>query len=169
MRSIEHRQALHHQRHGDRPGQDVERQRPDDRLRRARQGAAAGRPHHLPPPTARRPSAPSPATTGRHLRRHAQDPDRPLGRGERRRLRAGRPLAPPGTSRSPARTCMPRSAANAKARARSASSTPRRSARSRSSARRRHLPGADVHQPWRSSGSAAAATASCSEGRLHPR
>ena len=34
------RQALHHQRHGDRPGQDVERQRPDDRRRRARQGAA---------------------------------------------------------------------------------------------------------------------------------
>ena len=107
------RQALHHQRHGDRPGQDVERQRPDDRRRRARQGAAAGRADHLPPALyaddlrhLRR------LPPGRDLRGHAADPDRPLGRGAGRGLRAGRALAPrpvlPEGGRGHARRGRPR-------------------------------------------------------------
>ena len=160
------RQALHHQRHGDRPGQDVERQRPDDRRRRARQGAAAGRPHHLPPALhaddlrhLRR------LPPGRDLRRHPQDPDRPLGRGPRRGLRAGRPLAPRLVlPEGRPRTCTPRSPASAAPPApRSASSTPRPSARSRSSARTPSPSWSGcTPTPGRSSGSAAAATACCS-------
>ena len=99
--------------------------------------AAAGRAHHLPPALhaddlrhLRR------LPPGRDLRGHAQDADRPLGRGAGRGLRAGRALAPrPVLPARPARTCTPRSPANAAPPApRSASSTPRPSARSRSSA-----------------------------------
>ena len=53
------RQALHHQRHGDRPGQDVEHARAGDRRRDAGQGDPGGRPHHLPR-----------ALHAGHLRRH---------------------------------------------------------------------------------------------------
>ena len=94
-----------------------------------------------------------------------QDPDRPLGRGPRRGLRAGRPLAPRLVlPASRARTCTPPSPASAAPPApRSASSTPRPSARSRSSA---PTPSPSwsgcTPTPGRSSGSAAAATACCS-------
>ena len=44
------RQALHHQRHGDRPGQDLQHARPGDRRRGARQGRS---PRSASPPSAR--------------------------------------------------------------------------------------------------------------------
>ena len=160
------RQALHHQRHGDRPGQDVERQRPDDRRRRARQGAAAGRPHHLPPALH--------ADDLRHLRRlppgrHLRaSPGGPRSTpGPRRRARSSsrsRSGAAPGTSRKAPRTCTPRSPASAAPPApRSASSTPRPSARSRSPARTPSPSWSGcTPTPGPSSASAAAATACCS-------
>ena len=43
------RQALHHHRHGHRPGQDQQRQRAGDRGRQARHPDRGGRHHHLPP------------------------------------------------------------------------------------------------------------------------
>ena len=155
--------TLDHQRHGDRPGQDVEHQRPDDRRRRARQGAAAGRPHHLPAalhPT----TAPSPATTrtGR-----STSPARP------RSTPGPRPTAPPssrsrsgaapGTSRRLARTCTrrgPRVPRHPRL-ARHLRRLDPRQDRGRGAGRRR-LHGADVHQPLGEARSAAAATACCS-------
>ena len=84
------RQALHHHRHGDRPGQDVEHQRPGDRRRRARQG----RRPQVGPTTFRPPY--TPVTFGAFAGYHrgdlfeldAHDADPRLGRGARRRVRA---------------------------------------------------------------------------------
>ena len=167
------RQALHHQRHGDRPGQDVEHQRPDDRRRRARQAGAAGRPHHLPPAlhaddlrNLRR------LPPGRDVRRHPEDPDRPLGRGPWRRLRAGRPLAPrlvfPEGGRGHARRRRPRVPRHPRL-ARHLRRINLGQDRGRG-AGRRHLHGADVHQPLgEARDRALPLRPAARRGRLHPR
>ncbi len=132
------REALHHHRHGDGPGQDVEHECPRPRGGVARQARAGGRHHDIPV-----------AVYTRHLRRAggaepgcavrsgAHDADPRLGRlhtGRRSRtLACG---SAPAASRRAARTCTPPSTANARpcARARAFSTLPR-SARSRSWAR----------------------------------
>ena len=87
------REALHHQRHGDGPGQDVQRHRSGPAGGLDRQADPRGRHDHVPP-----------AFHARHLRRHrgsrprlavgpgAQDPDALLARGERRGFRGRRPM-----------------------------------------------------------------------------
>ncbi len=110
------RQALHHQRHGDRPGQDVEHERPCHRRRGARTSRS---PRSGSPPSARpirrSPSAPSSTTRAGELfdptRTHA---DPRLGaRPTARCSRMSASGSAPGISRAAARTCTRRSTANA--------------------------------------------------------
>ena len=135
------RQALHHHRHGDRPGQDLQPERARHRRARAGQDPAAGRAHHLPHALH--------AGDLRQLRRgwRAGSCSIPMRRtpmyelGGRHRARCSRTSgcgSAPATSRARARTCTRRWRASAAPRAAAAaSSMPRRSARSRSSARMR--------------------------------
>ena len=129
------RQALHHDRHGDRPGQDLEHERARRRRRSARQARPGGRAHDVPQALhaghvrhARGPGARRPVRSGAH------DADARLGRATRRGVRGCRPWkraryfprAGEDMHDAVARECRPCAT-------RSASSTPRRSARSRSS------------------------------------
>ena len=108
------RQALHHQRHGDRPGQDVEHATawPSP----PRRSASRSRRSASPPsarPTRRSPSAPSPATrAGRLFDPTRTTPIARLGRGARRRVRGCRPvearLVLPAGRRGHARRRRPR-------------------------------------------------------------
>ena len=156
------RQALHHHRHGHRPGQDQQRQCAGDRGRQARHPDRGRRHHHLPHALhaghlrrARRPA-----------RRRAVRPDPPHAEprlGRRRRAPCSRMSATGSaraTSREPARTCTPPSSANAwPCAAVSACSTPARWARS--TCRARTAPSsstASTPTPGPSSRSAAAAT-----------
>ena len=158
-------QALHHDRHGDRPGQDLEHERARDRRRGAGEAHPGGRPDDLPPalyaghlrrvrrPCARRPVRSDPP--------HA---DSRLGGRERRQVRGRRRFgSAPGIFPAAANRCTTRSRASAaRPGTASACSTPRRSARSRSSApMRRSSSSACTPMRSRSSKSAAAATASC--------
>ena len=87
-------EALHHQRHGDRSGQDVEHERADHRLGCAGQGGAAGRADHVPAALhADDLRGLCRLSQGRAFRGDAQDADRRLGRGERRGVRAGGAVA----------------------------------------------------------------------------
>ena len=106
--------------------------------RRAREGDPAGRPHHLPHALhARHASAASPASRAAICSIRCGPRRRTPGRA--RKARCSRTSAcgsAHATSRARARTCTPRSRANAsRCAAPAASSTPRRSARSRSWAR----------------------------------
>ena len=78
-------QALHDDRHGDRPRQDLERERPAPRRARTRQTGSLGRPHHLPH-----------ALHAHHLREFR-------GAGARRDLRPGAPHADARLGRPPRR------------------------------------------------------------------
>ncbi len=94
--SVEHHQALHHLRHGDRPGQDLQPQRPRRSLGGHRQEPF--RKSASPPsgrPIRRSPSARLPARCTKNLFLPVRrTPIYPLARGEGRDLRAGRPVAP---------------------------------------------------------------------------
>ncbi len=104
------RQALHHQRHGHRPGQDVQHQRPEHRwpTRWASAIPEVGA-HHLPPALhARPPSAPSPATTRTAISRSPAKRRSTAGRTRTApSLNPSRSGAAPGIFRNPARTCAP--------------------------------------------------------------
>ena len=88
------RQALHHRRHGPRPGKDRQCRRPRRNRRRGRRGHFKGRRHHLP-------AALYPGHFRRHrrtryrrfVRSHPPDPDAPLARRPRRRVRRRRAVA----------------------------------------------------------------------------
>ena len=111
------RQALHHHRHGDRPGQDLEheRARPRRRARWTGRSPAVGTTTFRPPYT----PVTFGALAGPHARRAVRpgphDADPRLGR--RRTARCSRMSAcgsAPATSREPARTCTPPWRANAR-------------------------------------------------------
>ena len=135
------RQALHHQRHGDRPGQDLQHARPGHR----RRDAGQGRSREVGLTTFRAPYTPVTFgaivghARGAAVRSDAHDADPCLGGGARRGVRGCRPvearLVFPAGRRGHARGRQPRMQDGA--RGRPACSTPRRSARSRSSARTR--------------------------------
>ena len=133
------RQALHHDRHGDRPGQDLEH----ERARRSSPDALGTPIPEVGLTTFRPPYTPVTFGTlagtarGRSVRSRAPDADPRLGARAWRGVRGCRPLEArallPARRRGHARrrrARMPRRCA-----ARSACSMPRRSARSRSSAR----------------------------------
>ncbi len=164
-------EALHHQRHGDRPGQDQRHDGPRHHRRRAGARRAGGRADHLPP-----------ALHARHLRhpRRRHRAARCSTRSAPRRCTTGRW---PGARCSstvgqwqrarafpqPGEDCTPRSPANAaRCGRRSASSMPRPWARSRWSGR---MPPsswtASMSTAGRNCGPAAAATAAAARGRLH--
>ena len=132
-------QALHHARHGDRPGQDRERQRACDPRRALRPQHSAGRHHDLPA-----------ALRAGELRRDGRPSSRPrlpsdpahalasmgggAGRGVRRNRRvAARAVLPARRREGLARNRQPRS--HRRRAAASACATSRPSARSRSRAR----------------------------------
>ena len=109
------RQALHHGRHGDRPGQDLEHERARHRRRHSASRSAGGRPHDLPH-----------AVHAGHFRRACRPrraarcsircARRRCTTGPARAARCSRTSASGNaraTSRARARTCTPPSRANA--------------------------------------------------------
>ena len=133
LRQRRARQALHHPRHGDRPGKALQHQRPGGAGRRPRPPHPAGGHHHLPPPL-------RPRHHRRARRRGARrrSSSRPAGRpwtpGMRPTARRGSRWATgggPTATRAPARAWRRRSPARSSASAAaSACSTPPPSARS---------------------------------------
>ena len=139
LRQRRARQALHDARHGDRPGQALERQRPRGAGRRARPADPGGRHHHLPPAlhagdaSARWPARRAGRCSSRRARRRSTPGTPRTARTGSRSATGGGPTATAAPARASRQAVTPRGAEH---RARtSACSTPRRSARSWSRAR----------------------------------